>query len=165
VTLALHLAAGPARVGEPVAITVMVTNTGDRPVRVAGVVGGSETGLRYPHYLPLVRAGDTVVARPGPDEDPMVGPLRERDLVLLEPGAAFDPTGPGFQPLATFATFRPQAPGDLTFELTLDTSAPDPSGWFGSFGQDTERDAVLGALRSVPAVRLTAAVVVGVPGG
>jgi hypothetical protein len=165
VTLDLRLTAGRARVGEPVPITVTVTNTGDRPVRVPGVVGGSETGLRYPHYLPLVRAGDTVVARPGPDEDPMVGPLRERDLVLLEPGAAFDPTGPGFQPLATFATFRPQTSGDHTFELTLDTSAPGPEGWLGTFGQDTERDAVVAALRSVPAVGLTATVVVSVPGG
>lgn len=161
-TLALTMTAGPARVGEPVPVTVTVTNTGDGPVRVAGVVGGSETGLRYPHYLPLIRAGDAVVARPGPDEDPMVGPLRGRDLVLLEPGASFDPTGPGFLPLATFATFRPQAPGDLTFELTLDTGAPEPSGWLGSFGQDAERDDVLATLRQVPAVRQTATVVVSV---
>lgn len=164
-TLALRLTAGPARVGEPVPLGVAVTNTGDRTVLAAGVVGGSETGMRYPRWLPLVRAGDTVVARPGPDEDPMVSPLRECDLVRLGPGAAFDPTGPGFLPLSTFATFRPATPGDYTFELTLDTRAPDPAGWLGSFGQDAERAAVLVAVRSVPAVLLIATVVVSASRG
>jgi hypothetical protein len=124
---------------------------------MVGVVDGSETAQRFPHYLPVVRAEDVLV-RPGAPEDPLVGPLRRRDVILLLPGGSFDPTsadGHAYLPLSTFATFRPAAPGRYTFELTLDTRAPEPARWLGRFGQDAEREAVLTAVRAIPPVLLT----------
>ena len=162
--LTLQLPRGPARVGEPVPVGVRVTNVGERPVQMVGVVDGSETGQRFPYYLPAIRAGDTVV-RPGLPEDPLVGPLRRSDVILLPPGDSFDPTsadGHAYLPLSTFANFQPLSPGRYTFELTLDTRAPDPARWLGRFGQDAEREAVLAAVRTIPPVLLTAAVQVEV---
>ena len=128
---------------------------------MVGVVDGAEGGQRYPRYEPMVRLGDEVVARPGPAEDPLVGPLRPQDIVVLDPGASFDPTdaggGAAFLPLSTFANFRPDRPGRYRFELTVDTRELDPAGWLGRFNQDAERDAVVAALASVPGVLLEAA--------
>ncbi len=164
--LDLEAAGGPFRVGGTVPVRIRVTNTGDRPVRVVGVVDGAETGQRYPHYLPLVELDGVVVARPGAAEDPLVGPLRPSDAVLLEPGAAFDPSSAelGFMPLSTFATFRPAAPGLHRWSLTLDTEAPDATAWLGRFGQDPLREAALALVAEVPRVRLTAALDVLVEG-
>jgi hypothetical protein len=158
--LTLRVPRGPARVGEPVPVGVWVTNVGERPVHVVGVVDGSETGQRFPYYLPAIRTGDAVV-RPGLPEDPLVGPLRRSDVILLNPGDSFDPTsvdGRAYLPLSTFANFRPVSPGRYTFELTLDTRAPEPARWLGRFGQDAERVAVLAAVRTIPSVLLTVAV-------
>jgi hypothetical protein len=170
VTAPLHLTlqAGPARAGEPVPVTVRLANAGGVPVPAVGVLDGSETGLRYPYWLPVVRRGADVVARPGPPEDPMVRPLRAVDVVTLQPGDSLDPTssaGGGYLPLSTFATFRAATPGRHTFELTLDTRAPSPERWLGRFGQGSERDAVLALVARVPAVLLTASVDVDVGGG
>jgi hypothetical protein len=101
------------------------------------------------------------VIRPGPPEDPLVGPLRRSDVILLNPGDSFDPTSAdahAYLPLSTFANFRPASPGRYTFELTLDTRAPDPGRWLGRFGQDAEREAVLAVVRTIPSVLLTVAV-------
>jgi hypothetical protein len=135
---------------------------------MVGVVGGAEGGPRYPRYEPIVRLGDEVVARPGPAEDPLVGPLRPRDIVVLEPGASFDPTdargGAAFLPLSTFANFRPDRAGRFRFELTVDTRDDDPAAWLGHFNQDADRDAVVAALASVPGELLEAAADVDVSG-
>jgi hypothetical protein len=157
--LTLQVPQGPARLGEPVPIGVRVTNVGERPVHMIGVVDGSETGQRFPYYLPVIR-GDAVV-RPGPPEDPLVGPLRRSDVILLNPGDSFDPTSAdahAYLPLSTFANFRPASTGRYTFELTLDTRAPDPGRWLGRFGQEAEREAVLAVVRTIPSVLLTVAV-------
>lgn len=159
--LRLSLLATPARVGEPVGVTVQVRNAGTAAVPMVGVLDGSETGQRYPYWLPLVRRDGRTVAGPGAPEDPMVRPLRVVDVVTLAPGAGFDPTVSdrgGYLPLSTFGAFRPTTPGAYRFELTLDTRAPDPASWLGRYGQDAERDAVLALVASIPAVLLTAEV-------
>ncbi|NGO11871.1 hypothetical protein G5C60_30785, partial [Streptomyces sp. HC44] len=81
--LVLYGPSGPQPVGRPAQVRVEIRNTGDRDLWIAGVLDGSESGLRYPHYLPVVtRAGDdTMVARPAPPEDPLVGPLHASDLL------------------------------------------------------------------------------------
>jgi hypothetical protein len=158
--LTLQVPRGPARVGEPVPLGVRVTNIAASRLHMVGVVDGSETGQRFPYYLPTIRTGDAVV-RPGPPEDPLVGPLRRSDVIQLDPGDSFDPTSAGghaYLPLSTFANFRPPSPGRYTFELTLDTRAPEPARWLGRFGQDAEREAVLAAVRTIPSVLLAVAV-------
>ncbi len=67
--LVLYGPEGPQPVGRPAPIQVEVRNTGAREVWIAGVLDGSEAGLRYPHYLPsvtLAGSGRTVArARAG----------------------------------------------------------------------------------------------------
>ncbi|NHC14325.1 hypothetical protein [Motilibacter deserti] len=166
--LRLQVPPGPAHRGEPVPVRVEVENTGASPVPCVGVLDGSESGLRYPRWAPVVRRGSETVARPGPVEDPLVGPLRRADVVTLSPGGTFDPTsaegGRAYLPLSTFAAFRPAAPGRYTFELALDTREPEPERWLGRFGQgtDAERAGLLMAVRRIPAVLLVATVDVDV---
>jgi len=162
--LTLQVPQGPARLGEPVPVGVRVTNVGEQPVHMVGVIDGSETGQRFPYYLPTIRARGILV-RPGAPEDPLVGPLRRSDIILLDPADSFDPTladGHAYLPLSTFATFRPASSGRYTFELILDTRAPEPARWLGRFGQDAEREAVLAAVHAIPPVRLTATALIEV---
>lgn len=151
--LRLELLGGPARVGAPVPVGVTVVNSGNRAVVVPGVLDGSESGLRSPVYRPQVCRGDIVVAAPEPPEDPLVAPLRPEQVVRLAPGEGFDPTGPGFLPLSTFATFVPTQPGRYRFVLTLDTRDREPSSWLGRSAADP---GVAAVLTGVPAVLVTA---------
>ena len=160
--LGLHGPQEPAAVGQPVPIRIEVRNRTDADVWMVGVVDGTEDGVRCPYYRPAVLFGDVVVAEPPPPEDPLVGPLRRADFRRLGPGESFDPTaaeeGAGYHPLATFATFRPRQPGVYQFTLTLSSQCPDPDQWLGAFGQNAERDAVLGLVSRVPQVTVTASV-------
>ena len=150
----------PVAVGAPVPVVLEMRNVSDRPVWVTGVLDGSEEGIRYPHYRPLVtRQGETMAAPP-PPEDPLVSPLRPVDFRLLRPGEAFDPTradgNAAYLPLSTFANFRPQGPGVYEFSLTFSTASASPEEWLGAFGQDAERAAVLERIAEVPRVTLIA---------
>ncbi|MEV0224523.1 hypothetical protein [Streptomyces sp. NPDC050704] len=160
--LVLYGPSGPQPLGRPAAVRAEIRNTGGRDLWIAGVLDGSESGLRYPHYRPaVIRADDdSVVARPGPAEDPLVGPLRPGDLRRLAPGESFDPTtGPGCLPLMTFAHYVPERPGRVRYTLTLATEAARPEEWLGGFGlpTSTERDELLALVARVPRTTITAA--------
>jgi hypothetical protein len=159
--LVLTVAAQPIKVGEPVPIAVELRNVSDHPVWVAGVLDGSEDGIRYPHYRPEVRRAGRIVAAPPRPEDPLVAPLRAVDFRLLQPGEAFDPThadgAAAYLPLRTFVNFRPDAPGSYELALTFSTESAAAEDWLGRFGQEAERDAVLRRVAEVPRVTLTAA--------
>jgi len=130
-----------------------------------GVLDGSETGTRLPHYRPAVLRGDEVVAAPPGAEDPLVGPPRPEDLRPLAPGESFDPTdrsGPAaWLPLSTFGTYRPDRPGRYRYTLVVDTTGAEGR-WMGRIGQEPHRARVAPLLADVPRVELTAAVDVDV---
>ncbi|MGW6013470.1 hypothetical protein [Streptomyces sp. NPDC055210] len=181
IDLVLYGPGGPQPLGRPATVRVELRNTGDHDLWIAGVLDGSENGLRFPHYRPTVtRAGEgegegvgegdgggagvaeygTVVASPAPAEDPLVGPLRPADLRRLAPGESWDPTsGPGCLPLMTFAHFIPRHPGRYRYTLTLDTDAARPEDWLGGFGVPvgTERENLLALVARVPRTRVVAA--------
>jgi hypothetical protein len=142
------------RAGWPIPIEIEVRNRSQRSVWIVGVVGGSEEGTRYPHYLPQIAMGRQLVAEPPLPEDPLVGPLRLADFRLLAPGESFDPTRPHadatFLPISTFSNFKPPAPGLYQFTLDLSTESEHPEQWLGYFGQDAERSAVLERISQVP---------------
>ena len=166
-TLRLNLdRTGPVRCGEPVPLRISVTNNSAAPLAMVGVVDGSESALRFPHYLPAISQHDKVVARPPSPEDPLVGPLRTLDIVRLAPRASFDPcagfSGAAYLPLSTFANFRAAAPGLYRFTLTLNTTSPRPEAWLGRFNQDLELDAVLALIGQVPKVELTSVIDVSI---
>jgi hypothetical protein len=133
VTISLRLIApaGPFPVGRPVPVRVEVRNEGADEAWFVGVLDGSETGTRYPVWLPSIRIGDRVVAAPPAAEDPLVGPLRSTDFVRLAPGEAFDPGR-----LATYAVFAPAEVGAYVYSLELSTESPSPEAWLGRFNQD-----------------------------
>jgi hypothetical protein len=129
--LRLHAPAGPHPAGRPVPVRVELHNAGDEDLWIVGVLDGSETGTRYPHWLPSIRQGKVTVAGRPRAEDPMVGPVRAEDFHCLRPGEAFDPGR-----LATFAAFAPTAPGSYTYSLEVSTESENAEAWLGSFGQD-----------------------------
>jgi hypothetical protein len=145
-------------VGEPVPIGIEVRNVGERELCLVGVLDGSETGVRYPHYRPSVALDGETVAEPEAPEDPLVGPIRLADIQRVRPGEGFDPTdravAPGYLPLITFATFRPVRLGIYRFRLELDMTGHRPEAWFGRFGQTTDGD-LLGLLATVPAATVS----------
>src|SRR4051794_21741743 len=85
--------AGSSRVGEPTRVAIELRNISARPVWMVGVLDGSETGFRFPHYGPMVEG-------PGPHPElelpwcGMVAPLRLEDFRRLAPGEGFDPCDP-----------------------------------------------------------------------
>jgi hypothetical protein len=140
-------------VGEPVPIRVEVGNVGERETCLVGVLDGSETGIRYPHYRPSVTLDGEIVAAPPTPEDPLVGPIRSADIQRVRPGEGFDPTdravAPDYMPLFTFVTFRPARPGTYRFRLMLDMTERRPDAWFGRIGQTTDEQ-LLDLLAAVP---------------
>lgn len=126
--------ASPCRVGEPVAISVEVRNASGRPLRMVGVLDGSEAGFRFPKYRPEI-SGPGVGAKA---EDVFwcgtVAQLHLRDLLLLMPDKGFDPCavvdGTAYLPLAAFLNFHPATPGICRFKLSVDTTGPEEE-WLG----------------------------------
>ena len=145
-------------VGEPVPLRVEVCNLGERETCLVGVLDGSETGIRYPHYRPSVTLDGEIVAAPAAPEDPLVGPIRSADIRRVRPGEGFDPTdravAAGYMPLSTFAAFRPVRPGTYRFRLELDMTERRPEAWFGRIGQTTDEE-LLGLLAAVPALTVS----------
>jgi hypothetical protein len=150
VVLSLEGPGGPSPAGRPVPVKVSVRNAGAEPVWLAGVLDGSEEGVRYPVYRPRVLRDGEVVAEPGPPEDPLVGPVRGDHLRRLEPGESFDPTGG--RGLSTFNAFAPPEPGAYVYELTLSTEA-EPERFLGRFNQDR---AIVEPLARIPRLEVTA---------
>jgi hypothetical protein len=153
-SLALHAPAGPSPLGRPVPVRPELRNEGAGEVWVVGVLDGSETATRYPHWVPSVRLGDRVVAAPPAAEDPLVAPLRDTDFRRLAPGEGFDPGR-----LATFAIFSPAEPGAYVYALELSTESPRAEDWLGAFNQDP---AVVELVARVPRLTLRAEVTVQV---
>ena len=147
----------PWHVGVPLPISIEVRNLSRQSIWVVGVMDGSEEGIRYPHYLPLIALAGQVIAKPPPPEDPLVGPLRRADFRLLTTDESFDPTsrhlGASYLPISTFSNFVPTAPGQYEFSLTLSTESHSPEQWLGRFGQGEKRSSVLELISQVP--RLT----------
>ncbi|MGW3152276.1 hypothetical protein ACWDG1_48490 [Streptomyces sp. NPDC001177] len=151
--LVLYGPEGPQPVGRPAPIQVEVRNTGAREVWIAGVLDGSEAGLRYPHYLPsvtLAGSGRTVArARAGR------GSAR-RAAAGGRPAPtdarSFDPMA-GARPLPLL-TFAPRTPGRYVYALTLSTEAGRPEEWLSGFGlpSGTERKELLGLVARAPRV-------------
>ncbi|GAA1036023.1 hypothetical protein GCM10009557_45620 [Virgisporangium ochraceum] len=146
--LTLHAPAGPHPAGRPVPVRARLRNSGPGDLWIVGVVDGSDTGTRYPHWLPLVRLDGVVVAVPARPEDPLVGPLRTTDFRCLAPGGAMDPG-----PLPTFDTFAPEVPGTYVYSLDLSTGSGRPEAWLGTFNQDRS---VLDLVARVPRLTLHA---------
>jgi hypothetical protein len=153
----LRVPEGEQPVGSCPAVSVEVRNRSDRPIWFVGVLDGSETRTRYPHYLPRISRNGVVVYIPPTAEDPLVSPLRVADFRLLQPGEVFDPTrsegGAAWLPLSTFATFCPSAPGQYELELVVSTESRTPEEWLGRFNQAAEAEAVQAKVELVP--RLT----------
>ncbi|UPZ27270.1 hypothetical protein MUK60_05235 [Streptomyces sp. LRE541] len=165
IDLVLYGPSGPQPLGHPATVRVRLRNAGDRDLWIAGVLDGSENGLRLPRYRPTVtRLGDgVVVGSPVPAEDPLVAPLRPADLRALAPGESWDPTsGPGCLPLMTFAHFIARQSGRYRYALTLDTEADTgaarPADWLGGFGlpAGTAREELLALVARVPRTRVVA---------
>lgn len=155
-SLALHAPAGPSSLGRPVPVRPALRNEGPGEAWVVGVLDGSETATRYPHWLPSVRVGEQVVAAPPAAEDPLVGPLRPSDFRRLAPGDELDPGR-----LATFAVFAPAEPGAYVYSLVLSTESPRPEDWLGAFNQDPS---VVELVARVPRLTVRAEVTVEVQG-
>ncbi|WP_328492323.1 hypothetical protein OHS59_05845 [Streptomyces sp. NBC_00414] len=168
IDLVLYGPGGPQPLGRPATVRVEIRNTGDRDLWIAGVLDGSENGLRLPRYLPTVTRAEAsgggdedgaVVASPAPAEDPLVGPLRPTDLRRLAPGESWDPvSGAGCLPLMTFAHFAPRRPGRYRYALTLDTEAARPEEWLGGFGVPVgaAREELLALVARVPRTKVVA---------
>ncbi|MDF3308887.1 hypothetical protein P3H15_28130 [Rhodococcus sp. T2V] len=159
--LSLHLrAGGPTQRGHPLSVSIQLRNCGPRRCLLVGVLDGSESCLRYPHYRPQIVHDGAVVAAPEVSEDPLVGPLRAVDFVRLDPGGAFDPSaGHGaaaFLPLTTFTNFVPTESGIYVCTLEFSTESLRTEDWLGRFNQDAERDVVLDLIADVPRVTLRA---------
>jgi hypothetical protein len=154
--LSLKISAREERhpVGKAVPVAIFLKNMSMSPVWMVGVLDGSESGLRYPLYRPEIHLKGILVAEPFPPEDPLVGPLRLSDLTKLEPGESFDPTQASldraYLPLITFVNFFPATAGIYQFQLILSTESENPEQWLGTFGQETERDAVLKRVLKIP---------------
>jgi hypothetical protein len=153
-SLQLHGPPGPSPAGRPVPVRAVLRNDGPDELWIPGVLDGSESGSRFPHWLPEIEHEGRVVAAPPPAEDPLVGPLRREDFHRLAPGQEFDPGR-----LATFATFAPPAPGAYLYGLRLSTASDRPEAWLGTFNQDP---AVLEWVSRVPRLELSAQITIAV---
>ena len=154
-SIVLSASKGVHRAGQPVEISIEVCNTSDAPARLVGVLDGSETSVRFPHYLPEIKAS-VEFEPPGLEACGNASPLRASDFRLLKPQECFDPTKSAgeasYLPLFTFSNFRPNAAGIYEFSLTLSTKSRRDEQWLGITGYPGE-EKVLELLKEVP--RLT----------
>ena len=153
-SLVLSAREGRHPVGKAVPVTISLKNMSANPLWMVGVLDGSESGLRFPLYRPEIHLQGKLVAEPCPPEDPLVGPLRLSDFTDLKPGESFDPTKASlvraYQPLITFVNFFPATAGIYRYQLVLSTESENPEQWLGTFGQETEREAVLKRVLKIP---------------
>jgi hypothetical protein len=117
--------------GEPLELSVRITNVSNRPVWMVGVLPGSE-GLRYPQYVAEIEGPSGPVEMQFPEGLDYARGLQVEDFVRLEPGESFDPQqGKGFIPIQHFAWFTPSEPGEYRLRLRFDATARDPRQWLG----------------------------------
>ena len=139
------------RVGQAVAVSVEVKNVSEKPLQIVGVLEGSEMGVRFPHYIPEIKAPvelDIEMEAYG-----NVAPLRVVDFRVLAPQESFNPTEPigeaAYLPLFLFRNFRPPAPGAYELSLTLSTESERDDQWIGWRDYPGEEKA-LELLKEVP---------------
>lgn len=152
ISIVLSAPPGGHRVNQPIGISIEICNISESPVRMVGVLEGSETGVRFPHYSPEIKASIKLK----PEEMDVCGnvaPLRITDFRLLLPKESFDPTKPldeaSYLPLFIFNNFRPPAPGVYELSLTLSTESKNDEQWLGMLGYPGE-EKVLKLLKEVP---------------
>ncbi len=140
------------RAGQPVEISIEVCNISKSSVPIVGVLDGSETGVRFPKYLPEIKSS-IEFELPEMEVCGTTAPLRSVDFRLLKPKECFDPaksTGDAsYLPLFTFNNFRPSKTGVYEFSLTLSTESARPEQWLGIIGYPGE-EKVLELLKEVP---------------
>jgi len=146
-------------VGRPVPVQVTISNAGDSEMWIVGVLDGSEEGVRYPHYRPVVMRDGVTVAEPGAAEDPLVARLRAGEVRRLAPGASFDPTRPvdgaAYVPLSTFATWACPQAGEYQYVLSLSTHSPVVESWLGRVGPAESIEHLRDLLARVPRLTIT----------
>jgi hypothetical protein len=154
-SIVLSTPKGVHRVGQPVAVAVAVCNVSESPVQIVGVLDGSETGVRFPHYLPEIKSS-VEFEPPEMEVCGTAAPLRITDFRLLLPKDCFDPAKSAgeasYLPLFTFNNFRPSRAGVYELSLTLSTASERDEQWLGVTGYPGE-EKVLELLKEVP--RLT----------
>jgi hypothetical protein len=145
--------------GAPSGVTIEVRNVTDHPVWIIGIVDGSEPGVRFPRWIPMVEGAAEL---PPPEVSDFTSPLHPADFRKLEAGEAFDPTstagGAHFFRLATFEAIS-ETPGRYRLALELDTRGPDESAWAGTLPDhrpeaSSEAEEVRRLLRKVPRLRV-----------
>lgn len=148
------------KVGDSVPVKVEVRNVSGKPLRVVGVLDGSEAGVRYPHYTARVTGPD--YQPPTLERPEYTSPLRPQDFRLLKSSEGFDPTvplgGAAYVPLVCFSHFCPPSPGRYKLSLTLSTDSDSDEEWLGTlpFAQDE----ALPLIAQVPHVRVESNVLV-----
>jgi hypothetical protein len=143
------------KIGQPVEVVIEVCNVSKSPVQIVGVLDGSETAARFPHYLPEIKAS-VEFELPEMEVCGTTAPLRTSDFRLLKPEECFDPTKStgeaSYLPIFTFQNFSPSQAGVYELSLTLSTESRRAEQWLGITGYPGE-EKVLELLRDIP--RLT----------
>jgi hypothetical protein len=144
------------RTGQPIDVSIKICNISDAPVRLVGVLDGSETGVRFPHYLPEIKAS-VEFEPPELEACGNASPLRTTDFRLLKPQECFDPTKSAgeasYLPLFTFQNFSPSQAGLYELSLTLSTESRRDEQWLGTLGYPGE-EKVLKLLKEVPRLNI-----------
>ncbi len=133
-------------------ISVRVRNRSAAAIRIPGVLDGSESGVRFPHYLPHIEG--PAAAEAVPEIPDFSAPLRRSDFRLLQPGEAFDPTdrssGAAFVPIVAFQRIT-RAAGIYTVSLSLSTESRSPDEWLGTLPSPKD-PGVLDLIATVPRI-------------
>jgi hypothetical protein len=155
-SVALSAPAGKQSAGEPIRVTIEVRNISGHAIWIVGALDGSDTGLRFPHYLPRINGAPPPLS--GEEEYlDVASPLRPEDFRQLQPGDGFDPVARlnlTLNPLlAHFTEFVPPAPGHYELRLTLSTESDQDEQWLGIMDYPG-KDEALRRLASVPRLRI-----------
>jgi len=141
------------RLGEPLNLSVQITNVSESPIWMVGVLPGSE-GMRYPQYTAEIEGPSGPVDLGFPEGIDYARGLQAEDFVRLDPGESFDPQeGRDFVPIQQLAWFMPSEPGTYRLRLRFDATAEDLNLWMG---HTPVRDpsTVEGLIRRVPQVAI-----------
>lgn len=139
-----------------IGISIELRNVSEHPVLIVRALEGSDTGLRFPQYLPEING-----ERPPLSDEieflDVVAPLRPKDFHLLSPGQSFNPVAeinPVFNPLlAAFIKFAPRAPGRYQLQMTFSTASESENEWLG-MAEYPDKDEVLRRLIEVPRLQI-----------
>lgn len=112
------------RVGEPLPVEFRIRNVGSTPVPVAPALDKSDHG-RFPAYIIEVRGPDGVLL----SVDPPIGcgntdPLREKDIVILQPGDELNPI-PVRGAHYMLSRWSPQKPGVYTVRFIYEAGVSE----------------------------------------